>query len=122
MDHAVTIFGTGLSFGEIIALVSLVVTMAVTFTTLKGRFEVLAGKLDAVEKRNEKADIKFTDLERSVAEKLTVFNNSLNDRLHGLESRVTQQEVVIARMDEKLSYIHSDLKRLVSLSEKGKNE
>lgn len=111
MTEPISLFGIGLSMSEVMSLAIVFIGFISTFITIKAR-------LESVEKRNEKADAKMADVEKVLSDKIADTNTNLNDRLHSVENRVTQQEVIIARMDEKLSYIHSDVKRIIDLNEK----
>ncbi len=105
------IFGVAVSFGEFITIIGILFAMVAGWTTINF-------KLNAIIERNIDADKRLEYLERQLESKLMETKSMLEARITVAEDRISKQDVVTGRNDERLKYIQEQLNRVVTLLEK----
>ena len=105
------IFGVVVSFGEFVTIIGIFFAMVAGWTTINI-------KLNAIIERNVDADKRLEYLERQLESKLMETKSVLEARITIAEDRISKQDVVTGRNDERLKYIQEQLTRVVTLLEK----
>jgi hypothetical protein len=105
------IFGVVVSFGEFVTIIGIFFAMVAGWTTINI-------KLNAIIDRNVDADKRLEYLERQLESKLMETKSVLEARITVAEDRISKQDVVTGRNDERLKYIQEQLNRVVTLLEK----
>jgi hypothetical protein len=105
------IFGVVVSFGEFVTIIGIFFAMVAGWTTINL-------KLNAIIERNVDADKRLEYLERQLESKLMETKSVLEARITVAEDRISKQDVVTGRNDERLKYIQEQLNRVVTLLEK----
>lgn len=110
-----TLFGIALSWGEIIALLTLVGSIIMAYGAL-------FNKVSAIIARNEKADDRIEEFEKDFLQKIAETRAVLEARLVLAENRISGQEIRDARIDEKFNFMQGQLARLLDLIERDRNK